>query len=217
MQSICPMCDAPTVGDKYCERCWNIKYREKIRKENPETAFAELYKILEPLYVSASLNDLPATLVDKITTRGDKDLVLWGPVGVGKTHTMAALIRFYYFFGFDVMRINYDEFLVRLRSTYQAGAKETECEVSQRLKDVDKLFIDDLGLRGIESEFAKVVLFDILNKRQERLLQTFITTNKPVGELAKSFDVRIASRLQSAVQVALKGVDRRIKTTNGEG
>ena len=77
-------------------------------------------------------------------------------------------------------------------------------------KDVDLLFIDDLGLRSKqETDFAYITLYSLLNKRQERLLPTFISTNKDLDRLRASFDERIVSRLQTALQIELKGEDRR--------
>jgi DNA replication protein DnaC len=79
------------------------------------------------------------------------------------------------------------------------------------VKDVDVLAIDDLGLRSKqETDFAYVTLYSILNKRQEKMLPTFISTNKTLEQLRSSFDQRIVSRLESALKIEIKGIDRRL-------
>ena len=90
------------------------------------------------------------------------------------------------------------------------ASKQTEWEMVQPMKDVDILFIDDLGLKSKqESDFAYQILYTILNKRQERLLPTFISTNKNLDKLRDSFDERIVSRLHTALKFKVVGKDRR--------
>jgi DNA replication protein DnaC len=91
------------------------------------------------------------------------------------------------------------------------ASKKTEWDLIEPLKDVDKLFIDDLGLRSKqETDFAYVTFFSILNKRQERRLPTFVTSNKSIEQLGLSFDARVASRLQTALIIEMTGQDRRV-------
>jgi len=135
---------------------------------------------------------------------------MFGPVGTGKTHAMAALIRHDIYEGFQVERINFDDFCVQVRSTMSPASKRTEWCLIEPLKNVDKLFIDDLGLRGKqETDFSYVTLYSILNKRQERRLPTFISSNKSIEQLGQSFDARVASRLRTALVIEFTGEDRR--------
>jgi DNA replication protein DnaC len=94
------------------------------------------------------------------------------------------------------------------------ASTKTEWDLIDPLKDVDKLFIDDLGLRvKQETDFSYVTLYSILNKRQERRLPTFISSNKSIEKLGQSFDARIASRLSAAVSIEITGCDRRRDVT----
>jgi DNA replication protein DnaC len=123
---------------------------------------------------------------------------------------MAALIRHYIYEGFEVERINFDDFCVQVRSTMSPASKKTEWDLIEPLKDLDKLFIDDLGIRAKqETDFSYVTLYSILNKRQERQLPTFLSSNKTVAQLGQSFDARIASRLSAALIIEMTGEDRR--------
>ncbi|MFC1739612.1 DnaA ATPase domain-containing protein, partial [Planctomycetota bacterium] len=114
--------------------------------------------------------------------------------------------------GYNCKRINFDDFCCKLRSTMSPGSKTTEWEIIEPYKEIDKLFIDDLGLRSKqETDYSYVTLYSVLNKRQERRLPTFISSNKTIEQLRVAFDDRIASRLSQAVQIELIGNDRRIK------
>jgi len=194
---------------KWCGRCIEI-YRRK-EKLQPEQAEQTILKLVEPLYFDANIEALDKDVRDKLfELKTGQDVFMHGPVGVGKTFAMAAVIRQYVYEGYKCGRINFDSFCVKVRSTFSPAAKVTAWEMTEELKNVDRLFIDDLGLRSTpESQFAYDTFYDILNKRQERLLPTFISSNKTIEQLGQSFDARVASRLQMALVIKFTGQDRR--------
>ena len=193
----------------WCKRCIDINERKS--RLTAESAVRRIFRLVGSLYSQAKLDDLDEQVRDKLLNlEYGQDLFLYGPVGTGKTYAMAALMRHYVYEGNECRRLNFDDFCVEVRSTMSPVAKKTEWELIEPLKDIDKLFIDDLGLRSKqESDFAYVTLYSILNKRQERRLPTFISTNKSVERLGQSFDARIASRLQAALTIEMTGKDRR--------
>jgi DNA replication protein DnaC len=141
---------------------------------------------------------LPAIRGQIFTNRAGGDVFIFGPAGVGKTHLFAAAIRHLIYQGFECILIHFDDFLVQLRSTMSPRASLTEWEVIEPLKKIDYLFIDDLGLRTkVENDFPYVTLFSILNARQINCLPTWISSNKSIDGIGKSFDARITSRLQT--------------------
>lgn len=194
---------------KWCKRCIDVFRRKQNLK--PEKAEKIIFEAVGARYVDATLESIDSGIADKLLgLESGQDVFIFGPVGVGKTYAMAALIRHYVYEGFECKRINFDDFCVQVRSTMGPASKQTEYELIEPLKQVDKLFIDDLGLRSKqETDFAYITLFSILNKRQERLLPTLIATNKSVEQLGQSFDARIASRLQTALVIEMTGEDRR--------
>jgi len=195
--------------DKFCKRCID-RYHRKQRM-TAERADALALQLVEPLYANATLDDIEPGMRKKLLGReAEQDLFLFGLQGRGKTHIMAALIRHYIGQGYGCMRICFDDFCCQVRTTMSPASKMTEWDMIKPLKEVDMLFIDDLGLRSKpETDFAYGTLYSILNKRQERLLPTFVSSNKNLARLGVAFDERIVSRLRTALAIELVGVDRR--------
>ena len=195
---------------KWCKRCIDVYFRKENLK--PEQAEQTILKLVEPLYLDAKIEDLDKAVRDRLLELiTGQDVFMHGPVGVGKTFAMAALIRQYTYEGYECKRINFDDFCVKVRSTMSPVATKTEWDMIEPLKLTDKLFIDDLGLRSQpETQFSYQTFYSILNKRQERMLPTFISSNKSIEQLGQSFDARIGSRLQTALVIEMNGEDRRV-------
>lgn len=197
-------------SERYCVRCLDKLHRRNSRQASPAKMAKELSALVEDRYLQATIDQIEQPYRDMLTCAGDKDVFMWGSVGVGKTYAMAALIREYLIEGFDCKRINFDDFCRSVRATMNKGAKQTEDELIHDLLEVDKLFIDDLGLRSQqESDFVFLTFYSILNGRQERMLPTLVTSNKNIKQLKKVFDSRIESRLGMAVNINMTGTDRR--------
>jgi DNA replication protein DnaC len=192
----------------WCKVCID-RYRRALEEE--KSLASRIYKVVEPLYAEAVVGDLEDIVVGSVLSRPEnQDVYFYGAPGVGKTHAIAAFIRHYMTLGWECERINFDDFCCQVRSTMSRASKKTEWDMIEPIKNVDMLVIDDLGLRTkAESDFAYTLLYAILNKRQERLLPTFISSNKNLDELRKSFDQRIISRLIGSLQIEIKGEDRR--------
>lgn len=202
---------------KWCKRCIDV-YR-RLENLSPEQAEKTILRVVEPLYIDATLEDLDKEVREKLlNVENGQDVFMYGPVGTGKTYAMAAMIRDYIYSGYECTRINFDDFCVEVRSTMSPASKITEWDMIKPLKEVDILFIDDLGLRSRqETDFAYVTLYSILNKRQERRLPTFISSNKTIEQLGQSFDERVASRLRTALVIEMAGKDRRLSKGTGSG
>lgn len=145
----------------------------------------------------------------------DKGLLLWGTTGVGKTYCMCALMREFLLAGKKAQRISYEMLCLQLRDTYKPDPINTELSIIQPLIAVPKLFLEDVGTTvsgdSQESDFGLRTFLVLLDQRIEDGRATFITTNKSVEQLSRSFDARVASRLQQACDVIhLTGPDRRV-------
>jgi DNA replication protein DnaC len=200
----------PKYRDKsWCKRC--IEVWRRRRELNDLKAERVICNIVEPLYYEAKMSNLPEDLQEKLNKlEPGQDVFFYGSIGTGKTYAMAALIRKYVYEGYECARINFDDFCVKVRSAMAPASKLTEWDMIEPMKNIDKLFIDDLGLRSKqETDFAYVTFYSLINKRQERMLPTFVSSNKDINRLTDAFDSRIASRLSTALIIEMTGKDRR--------
>ena len=161
---------------------------------------------LEPRLVEASK---PDALADALL-QADAEapwLVLSGPVGSGKTHLAIALLNHWmdtrHLMGRFVSVAN---LLLRVRSTYQANAVETEFAVVQELGQTPLLVLDDLGAGyTTESQHAESVLLGILDERYRWERRLIITTNLSETRLEQALEPRIMSRLRGRAQFVTCG------------
>lgn len=144
--------------------------------------------------------------------RSNQGLLLWGSPGVGKTYSLCAIARQLYFDGWDVKRTTWDMLCLKIRDTFSHGG--SELQIVKSLVRVDKLFMEDVGVTVSigqqESDFSLRMFLLMLDQRLEHCRATYVSSNKSVEELGRSFDLRIASRLQEACHIIkLEGRDRR--------
>ncbi len=216
-QSKCKRCGVrPIAMNEPAERSWCRVCARSCRLWNDR---GELWKVIEKhvpkLFLEATIDDLSENLIVKIKALDDfKGLLLWGACGSGKTHTLMAMVKQSIAFGWLIEIVEYEELCSRIRSTYQAKANETEKDIIDTLVKVDRLFIDDIGTMVLgeksETDFSRRVFCTILNQRLNHCRPTYITTNKPIESLTKTFGQRVGSRLQAACEIIqLTGKDRR--------
>jgi len=164
-----------------------------------------------PKYQKARLKDHP----EKLNLDGSYYFFSPNP-GTGKTHLAWAFmnekllqqgtfIPAYKFTTFGKLQL-------RLRSAIKTEI-ETEEEILRELSNARLLILDDVGgMRPNESsDYSLSILFEILNARYSWERQTIITSNQSIGDLSKTFDERIASRIVGMAQIIkLDGTDRRV-------
>lgn len=158
------------------------------------------------------------TLADKlrITLEGapeTESVYVWGTPGTGKTWALAALARRRIEQGYRVIRETWERLCLRIRDTYKPNARESEWTIIEPLCECDLLLLEDIGTTTSvgrqETDFGLRTLLVIIDSRYEDCLPTLISGNKPVEEIAKSFDARIASRLKQGLIINKTGKDKR--------
>ena len=165
---------------------------------------------------------LPKVIRQSFSPRIQKDLVslkppnfaeklsssyIHGQVNTGKTiyacQMLLELKRQAYIAGqgLEICFIKVSDLFSQLKDIYET--KGSESTLLQKLKDVDALVLDDLGLEK-NSEWAYQILFSLIDYRYEFMKFTIFTSNFSLDELAdKLGDQRITSRIERMAQIQL--------------
>jgi hypothetical protein len=197
---ICEICKIRFADGLLGKICLVCQHKISFEKLPPEEQKKQLLVIVPERYINAEIKDLKPDLQKAFAAENDTGILLWGEPGRGKTYAMCALVKKYMADGFLVRRVHYEELCFRLRDTFNPKATQTEWGIIEPLLNCDKLFIEDVGtsksLGSQESDFSLRTFIVLLDMRLERLRPTFITTNKSVENLGKSFDDRVGDRLR---------------------
>ena len=131
--------------------------------------------------------------------------LLWGPPGVGKTHTAFALANHLLDKGRNVIVATALDLMAELRGSVTHG-----CGQGARVAECDGLVvIDDLGAEK-STDFAIQELYRIISKREAWESLTLVTTNLSPDQIAERKGPRMVSRLASGLVRELTGPDRRL-------
>lgn len=141
--------------------------------------------------------------------RDGKGLLLYGPVGTGKTYYAACIANKLIDEGYRAYMTNF----ARLTNKLQ-GMFEGKQEFIDSLNDYDLLVIDDLGIeRKSESGYMQEIVFNIVDSRYRAGLPMIITTNLLPDEIKNTPDVRyqrIYDRImERCFPIAVSGASRR--------
>jgi DNA replication protein DnaC len=110
-------------------------------------------------------------------TPGDRGIGLTGPVGCGKTHLMAALVRGLTLDdGVPCRFVEFTHLLAELREGFEHGTGAAGL-ISQAV-EIPVLVIDELG-KGLTTEWQMAILDELVSKRYNAQVTTFFTSNYP--------------------------------------
>lgn len=122
-------------------------------------------------------------------------LVMCGKPGTGKNHLALAIAR-------HVIEQHQDSALFttalriarKFKSTWSKNATETESDVIRIYTNPDLLIIDEVGVQ-FGSEAEKLILFEIINTRYERMKPTILISNQTREELGAFIGERVIDRM----------------------
>jgi DNA replication protein DnaC len=122
-------------------------------------------------------------------------LLMIGPVGSGKSHLAASILREVVAKGYSGLFYNSPDLLRDIRATFNnEPGGISEDELLEEITMVDLLVLDDVGAEKI-SEFVLDRFYLIVNKRYEECKPLIVTTNLDEETLRNRLGERVVSRL----------------------
>lgn len=141
---------------------------------------------------------------------GSKGVILFGGAGRGKTHLGIGLVRKLQDEGRVCLALKSIDMLNRIRKTYRNNDDVDEIEVINLLKQVEILFIDDIGVEK-PSGWVLEKLYEIIDYRTNRRT-TIFTTNLDGEEMKAKLGPALVSRIYGVgEQLEIEGKDRRVQ------
>lgn len=122
-------------------------------------------------------------------------LVMCGKPGTGKNHLALAIARQVIHQYMSTVRFTTALKIARhFKSTWSKGSMVTEDDVIQEYTSPHLLIIDEVGVQ-FGSEAEKLIMFEIINTRYERMRPTILISNQTRKELAAFIGERVIDRM----------------------
>jgi|WetSurMetagenome_2_1015567.scaffolds.fasta_scaffold82852_2 DNA replication protein DnaC len=204
---VCGACQEKRDEAERAEKEKQDRVRARFRLANVENLLARVG--VPKRYLGCSLKNYRGKVPEV------SPAFITGPPGVGKTHLAAAYLREVILTqGVENCRFPRTvDLLKAIRDSFgdHSGATEKHLLEFYGAK-VPFLVLDDLGAEKV-SDFTLQTLYDLLDRRYGECLETLITSNLTLGQLAEHYDShgdRLASRIAGmGTTLAIKGKDRR--------
>jgi len=140
-----------------------------------------------------------------------ENLFIFGAAGIGKTVLGCSLLKSYIRQDIKCLFLSFPVFIMELQGLHIQKGGNPFFKVKEIAGFDGVLMIDDLGV-GKVSEFVNLVVYTILNEREQQEKKIIITSNLGLKDLGGIFGIRIVSRIKGLCEVInLKGEDRRLK------
>ena len=144
---------------------------------------------------------------------GDKNILLVGNTGTGKTYLLTACANLCADLSKSVLLVTAYTLNGMLLDAHLSDSATNQA-IMDSLVDVDVLAIDDLGTENVYKNVTAEYFFAVINERIARKKQTFVSTNLSLANIRERYDERMFSRLvdqKITVVAEMEGADKRIK------
>lgn len=122
-------------------------------------------------------------------------LILCGGVGTGKTHLAVGIAHSVLAMDRPALFTSVMGAVRAVKETYRRDSERTEADVIDDFIDPDLLILDEVGVQ-FGSDTEKMILFEIINGRYERLRPTILISNLAKDALAQFIGERVFDRLR---------------------
>lgn len=123
-------------------------------------------------------------------------LVLAGMTGTGKTHLACAIAKHIIAkHGMSALYITSARAFRSVKATYNARGATNEQDALNTLTAPDLLVLDEVGA-SFGSDAEKMILFDIVNERYEKMRPTMLLSNLALGALTEVAGQRVIDRMK---------------------
>jgi DNA replication protein DnaC len=140
--------------------------------------------------------ELLRTHAQQILKGEPMSVLLYGQVGVGKTHLACGMTYLFLSQGLRSWFINFAELMRKIRQGkgHPWEDEQGDMRLMQRATCVRVLLLDDIGMGG-SNDWDRQVMDEIVNARYEKMLPTIATTNLALGPLEAVLGPRTLDRL----------------------
>lgn len=215
----CPLCrDTGYVGRKEKRLC------SCVRKTLLMDAYAQS-NLIDPLHQNfesfdlhvydeelwpymAKVHELCYSYAENFPHTEKKNLLFFGPTGVGKSYLLSCIVKRVLDEGHSAMKITAFNLFELFRSRHRG-----ENVSLTPLVETELLALDDLGTEPMMNNITVEYLFNLLNERIQRGRHTLVATNLAPSQIKRHYGERLASRLinlEAAHVIRFEGRDLRL-------
>ena len=144
-----------------------------------------------------------------------RNLLLYGPSGLGKTYLLNCIARRVLDRGFSVLKVTAYRMLEGMRKAHMGEDDQGELRM---MMECELLLIDDLGTEPLLRNVSLEYLFTLFNERMVNRRHTVVATNLTPNDILARYNERIYSRMvdQESTRI-FQFAGRDVRTRGGSG
>ncbi|CAL4317675.1 DNA replication protein DnaC [Buchnera aphidicola] len=123
------------------------------------------------------------------------NFIFSGKPGTGKNHLAAAIGNYLILHGKKILIITIADLMSKIKKTFQKNNNFTEEHFINKTSKVDLLIIDEIGIQK-ESNYEKIIIHQIIDRRSASKKSTGILSNLNYNSLYKLLGERILDRMK---------------------